>query len=292
VVYFIHSIFLGALYTHLNKKVEGILSFMEGLRPLFDDDDDSKLDDGVTHPGINKMLADLSIQHDELLPKRKRCKESLTPGLKIIPYKTDKNKIKQRPLMQTNVIPRHASSVIFNGASGSGKTMLLVNLLTRPQFYGALPGKKKGYFDVVFLFSPTAGGADDLSSYLDIPANRVCTDFDTDKLERILKTQKEYIDKNGLLKSPKILIIFEDIQSDAAFMRTRCFKKCFIQSRHLNISSWLLGQSFNLTPRFARLQANNLFLFPCSLSEQKVLLCEHDKKGICRTDRTRHRRSV
>lgn len=202
-------------------------------------------------------------------------KEAKTAGWGIVGYKTNKHKIKQRKSMEDNIIPRHASSCIFNGKSGSGKTMLMINLLTRPEFFG-VDGNKGHYFDKIYLFSPTANNGDDLVRFLKHPRINldINTDFDIEKLDGIIRDQASEIEKKGLLKSPKILIIFEDIQSDERFMRSKSFLKCFIQCRHLNISTFLLGQSWTRTPRACRLQANNIFFFPGSLSEQKILIDE------------------
>jgi hypothetical protein len=207
-------------------------------------------------------------------PKECKKKENI---LKIIPFPTNKKDIEQRPFMKEDIIPRHSSSVIFNGRSGSGKSNLLINLLSRPEFYGRTKPKdeKSQYFDLIFLFSPTADGGDDLVRFLKIPEKRIFTHPDTKVLDNILKTQKDFIAEKGLEKSPKILIIFEDIQSNnGRIMNSPSFLKCFIQARHLNVSTWLLGQSFTRTPRACRLQANNIFMFPSSGSEIKILVEE------------------
>lgn len=207
-------------------------------------------------------------------PKECKKKENI---LKIIPFPTNKKDIEQRPFMKEDIVPRHSSSVIFNGRSGSGKSNLLINLLSRPEFYGRTKPKdeKSQYFDIIFLFSPTADGGDDLVRFLKIPEKRIFTHPDTKVLDNILKTQKDFIAEKGLDKSPKILIIFEDIQSNnGRIMNSPSFLKCFIQARHLNVSTWLLGQSWTRTPRACRLQANNIFFFPSSGSEVELLVKE------------------
>lgn len=199
-----------------------------------------------------------------------------TNPLDIIAYPTNKHNILQRPLMEADIIPRHPSAVIFNGKSGSGKSNLLVNLISRPEMFGKTDksDKKSKYFDIVFLFSPTANGGDDLVRFLDIPKKRIFTDFDKKKLDKILDLQDSVVKDKGLDKSPKMLVIFEDIQSDAKFMNTKSFLRCFIQGRHMNISTFLCGQSWTLTPRKCRLQANNIFFFPGANSEVDILLQE------------------
>lgn len=192
--------------------------------------------------------------------------------LKIRKLKTAKHKIKQRPLMERDVIPRHPSSVIFNGSSNSGKTTLLLNLLTRKEFL-------KDYFDEIHLFAPT-GGSDDLFDMLKLDEDHVHTDMKADDLEDIMDEQNEIVKEKGIEKAPKLLIIFEDVQGDAAFMRSKPFKRAFLANRHFGMSTWLCGQSFKLTPRNARLQANNIFYFKGSGSELECFAEEYTPPGM------------
>ena len=186
-------------------------------------------------------------------------------NLKIEPLETAKTKIPQRPLMKADIIPRHPSSCLFNGSSGSGKSTLLLNLLTRKNMLG-------GYFNDIYLFSPT-GGSDDLFKHLKIKKSNIITDIEPARLQSILDKQERTIEEKGIEKARRVLIIFEDIQGNAQFMRSKPFLRSFIANRHFGISTWLCGQSFTKTPRACRLQANNIFYFPGSGSE-KQLICD------------------
>jgi hypothetical protein len=53
----------------------------------------------------------------------------------------------------------------FSGRAGSGKTNLMLSLLTRPEFYAAGAGKRH-YFDRIVLMGPTVD-SDDLYKSLD-----------------------------------------------------------------------------------------------------------------------------
>jgi len=197
--------------------------------------------------------------------------------LDIVPMKTVKSKIRQNRLMKNDVIPRHPSSVIFNGSSGSGKSTLLTNLLTKPQFYGKYFKRKD-----IYLISPT-GASDDMFEHLNLPEENISTDLrNTNFLEEILEKQKRDIEDKGTDKARRVLIIFEDIQSNARYMNKPAFKKCFLMNRHYGCSVWLCGQSFKLTPRACRLQANNLFVFQPSNSERQIILEEFAPPGMTR----------
>ena len=67
---------------------------------------------------------------------------------KIEPVKTSKDAIKHPKLSEESVIPKLCSSTILVGKSGSGKSVLLHNLMTRKEFFA-------GCFDKTFLISPT-----------------------------------------------------------------------------------------------------------------------------------------
>jgi len=199
--------------------------------------------------------------------------------LKILKFDTNKSKIKLRPLQEQNIIPAHPFRLLLVGRSGSGKSMNLVNLMTRPHMYGRTNpnNKKTGYFDIVFLFSPTADGGDDLVEHLDLDESKVITDEKMfyPVLEHILKTQKGLIDKNGLLKAPAICVILDDCQSAEKFLRSDLFIKIFIAGRHYNISVIACGQSWTKFSRVCRLQASNIMLYPSSGSEIELIVDEY-----------------
>lgn len=224
------------------------------------------------------------ILNGAILPRRETIAEEpvdaksddLDFSLDIKPLETAKNKIKQRPLMESNIIPRHPSSVIFNGSSGSGKSVLLLNMLTRPEFFG-------GYFDEIHLFSPT-GGSDDLFEVLDLDEEHIHITMKPSELADILEEQRSSVEADGVDKADKILLIFEDVQGNNKFMKSKPFLKSFIANRHYNVSTWLCGQSWTRTPKACRLQANNIFYFAGSGSENELMAQEFCPPGMKKRD--------
>ena len=195
--------------------------------------------------------------------------------LDIVKFESNKHKIKERQAMIDNIIPRLGSSTIINGKSGSGKTNLLLNLCLKKEFYGKLkPNDKHGYFELVFLFSPTAE-ADDLAEHLGLERKRIVTSDFENKLEHIFTAQERIIKSKGLDKSPKILLIYDDMQADQKFLKSKIFMRSFIANRHSNITTIFLSQSFTKTPRVCRLQASNIMIFPASESEIALLVDEY-----------------
>jgi len=194
--------------------------------------------------------------------------------LEIIKFPTNKHGIKERQVMVDNIIPRLGTSTIINGKSGSGKTNLLLNLCLKKEFWGKeRPTDKTGYFDLTFFFSPTAE-SDDMPEYLGIDKKRIVVDDFENKLEHVFSVQDKIIKSKGIEKSPKILLIYDDMQANAKFMRSKIFLRSFIANRHSNITTIFLSQSFTRTPRACRLQASNIMIFPASESEINLLVDE------------------
>jgi len=198
--------------------------------------------------------------------KKKKIEKFIEPDnpLEIKPFATSKSKIKNNPYQDALIIPRHPFSCILNGRSGSGKSQLLVNLMARPQFF-------KGYFDIIFLVSPTAGAMDDLCQHLDLPPKRIINILDPETITKIMGIQEELINKNGIDKAPKMLIIYDDCQSNARFLRSKPVIQSFIAGRHYNVSVFLCSQSWTRTERVCRLQCSNVFFFPGTESEVELL---------------------
>lgn len=194
--------------------------------------------------------------------------------LKVTPLETNKSKIKINTCMECNIIPKHPSSVLFCGKSGAGKTQLLLNLLTKKEFYA-------GYFDMIFLFSQTAGsGADDLYQE-HLPELEEDHMFEPDEdglaqLDHILETQKKIIKDKGIDKSPKILVLFDDIAHARKFLASKQYLQLHIMNRHYNISTFSLTQSYTKIPRAARSQVSAIvFYHGCTGTEIERLSEEH-----------------
>lgn len=198
--------------------------------------------------------------------------------LHIAPIETSKDKIEQPELAadERMYIPPIGSSVVISGKSGSGKSTLLANLLKDERFYGKSKAKPKGFFDKVFLFSPTANG-DDVQKSLDIPADHVFTDLDEapELLEVILDTQQDKLDRaEGADQVEQFCVIFDDVIGDVQFMNTREFTRCFYQVRHVNCTTFICTQHFTRVPKVCRLQANFIFFFQGSASEVEIVVDE------------------
>lgn len=188
--------------------------------------------------------------------------------IEIKPINTSKDDIQQPELAKDKnmYIPPLGSSVIISGKSGSGKSTLLANYLTKSEFYD-------GWFDHIFLFSPTANG-DDIQRSLNIPKGHVFTDLEEvpEILEVILNSQQEKLDEaESAADVPQYCLIFDDVIGDVKFMNDVQFTRCFYQVRHVNCTTFICTQHFKRVPRVCRLQANFIHFFEGSVTEVETV---------------------
>lgn len=208
--------------------------------------------------------------------------------MKIVKIESSKHKIKQRALMNADVIPKHPCISVFSGSQGGGKSTLVNNLLTKPHFYGLSMEDTRndddtrqrknmtprGYFDAIFLL---IGSDDDMYDKLiddgTIDKDHVVHMPKSSDIQKIIDKQKSLIESEDgdITKVPKILCIFDDVVNDGKLIRSKAFLELFVKGRHLNSSTWFLSQYLNLIPKPCRLQANYLFVFKCNKAELQIL---------------------
>jgi len=223
-----------------------------------------------------------------ILSKKKKNEDKLPyistdfSDLKIKPVKTNKDSVVQRELMKRHVIPRFPSAVILCGGIGSGKTTFLHNLLSRPEFYGisyegiAPGGKPKKYFEEIFLFT---GSDDDMYDQLIhdkiLKESHVKFAPNPGDIQRVIDIQMKTIKRDGLEKSPKVLIILEDLVDDLKLMRSKAMRSLFIRPRQMNMMVVMMSQYLRFIPPGLRGQAMNLFIFGGDRRSTEIICDEH-----------------
>lgn len=196
--------------------------------------------------------------------------------LQINKIETSKDLIKQPRLAEDErkVIPHIGASIVINGKSGSGKSTLLTNLITGPQFFGKSLERPDGWFDEIFLFSPTADG-DDVQKALGIKKEHVYTDLDEapELINVILSTQKEKLAGGGKAhKVKQFCIIFDDVIGETQFMNTKEFLQTFYMVRHRNCTTFICSQHYKRIPKVCRQQASFVFFFAGSQAEVETVV--------------------
>lgn len=187
-------------------------------------------------------------------------------SLKIEPVEVPDNDIKSPPMMD-KVHLTHPFSLAAFGGSGSGKTVFIVNLLTKKEMYGK-------YFDEIYLYAPT-GKCDESFEYIDIPKERVVYKDFIPKLKLLLEKAQREVEQVGLSKVKKRCIVFEDLTSLRKLMNSSEFMQCFVMARHYGISVIASCHKFKALERCSRLNAKHFVIFPAPVTEIKALLEEH-----------------
>ena len=193
-------------------------------------------------------------------------------GLKIIPLESTKNMTYQRPNMENGIIPKHPSINMVIGSIGSGKTVMLCNMLLNKDMYGK---DKTGrpYWDEIFVF--TNSSDDILQKLIDdkvIPKEHVKHHPEEKHLKSVIKKQKEMVkNSNGdWSKVPRLFIILDDI-IDCDIVKSNTFKSLCSRPRQINCSVFVLSQYYFSLPKICRQNATNIFCFSGNVQDKEAL---------------------
>ena len=170
--------------------------------------------------------------------------------------------------------------MMISGRSGSGKTNVLINILTNKDLL-------KDYFHYTVVFSPTAGKYDDSYNALKLPSDSFKNDFTADDLNTLIENRKALIDKKGIewvVKNSRVLLIMDDVIANRDFLNSPEALKMFALLRHYQCSIIVLMQSYNKLPRALRINANATIVFPSTQSEVEVLLDEITPAGLTKKE--------
>lgn len=145
-----------------------------------------------------------------------------------------------------NPIPLKPCNYGIYGRKGSGKTNLLLNLISRKES----PWYK--YFNLVFLISPTADRDDKMKDLVeDIGEEQYYKILNNETLQSIIDTIDAHTEqfkakKMNKGKKPAYLIIYDDVIHDLVKKKdTRLICMLATQNRHRHITNVYLLQKYN-----------------------------------------------
>lgn len=182
------------------------------------------------------------------------------------------------------IMPAHQFRLGIFGPSGSGKSNLLIDLLTKKL-------KLFNYFHKIYIFSPTFQTDDTWAKFIKKHERKENTpkyliteyfnypELDTGIIEEIFNQQHEHVQQIGIDKSDRILFVFDDVLSEKN-LNSSIMKKLFYQSRHANLSLIIASQTYSQIPKPIRLQLSNLIIFLPSKSMLKNI-AEDNENIFC-----------
>ena len=184
--------------------------------------------------------------------------------------RTKESHVVQPAGAKDGILPTHPFRMYVVGASGSGKTNFVLNLLSRDDMY-------KEYFHSILVVSPTARHLDATYDALRIP-ERNFFGCDSAVLETIRDIQEERSVSGR--ETPRVLLLLDDIVSYKDFCTSDILLQFAVMSRHWNVSMIILSQAYHRIPKAVRLQMSSVVYFKGSNKELEVLAQDFGAPGL------------
>jgi len=149
---------------------------------------------------------------------------------------------------------------LFIGAKGSGKTTLMINLLKNKEAF-------KGYFDNIFIVSPTAGKDKKLDNLIDElnEDGKYYKECNDESIQEIIDRLREYndnFDYEEEKRQPYNLVILDDCAHALAKSNQKSpMNELITTCRHLRTSVWIMSQQFHKINPLIRANADIISLF-------------------------------
>jgi A32 protein len=162
-------------------------------------------------------------------------------------------------------LPGFPSTILAIGGPGSGKTNVLMNFLTKKEFW-------LHFFDKIYLLGPTVK-SDKLFKKIIVPDDQIVHEANEfiPKLGEWTKAQIERVQSDSK-SAPKCLFVFEDITSYYHTAQAAPeFAKCFNAIRHHKASAYANVHKLKAFNRTARMSCMHIMVWPVTVTEQKQL---------------------
>ena len=147
------------------------------------------------------------------------------------------------------------------GRSGSGKTNVMLHMLTEKNLLGQVFKPKN-----IFLF---CGVKPDKSvvKALKIPKKNIIEDFDDEIALEMFKKLEDDVEYKGWSKSPHTLWLFDDVLSKKRFLRGKALAQIATAGRHAKLSYIAISQYYKSLPPILRTNASYIIYFSANESE-------------------------
>lgn len=241
--------------------------------------DDHMLEDNP--PGPDGPLASTVMNYElRAEQENKKQKKKLDH-----PYQLERMEIKDPEYMsevpnhlQNKSLPGFPTVILAVGKPGSGKTNVLVNLLTRPELW-------KGFYDKIYLLGPTIE-SDKLYQHLDIPQDQKVSD-PAEFIEKLREWTDHQIEevKRDPKKAAKALFVFEDITSYYHTIQNNpIFIKCFNTIRHHKATAYVNIHKVKSLNRTPRMSCQHILVFPINKTEIDMVYQDWGPQNLSKQD--------
>ena len=156
------------------------------------------------------------------------------------------------PLMKTSHM------YVISGASGSGKSNLIVNLLKSNKTTKDKKHKKsyRNMFDTVILVSPSA------HTIKDSPLENISDDQKFNSISEDMFDLVDSVTEDGVEEGNHTLLILDDVSSQLRLKENEKHLNQLVKNRrHINLSIWIIGHRVTDLSPALRSNANLIFLF-------------------------------
>ena len=181
----------------------------------------------------------------------------------VKPYKTKEYECKQS---KYDVAPRIPFSMVITGQSGSGKTILLSNLIL--DIYRNCFSRVYIWSSSVFLDPVWEPVKKYVENDLGVNPEKEKIYFDTfnvAEMQQVLDLQNkinQYQKKNGATKLYSVLFLVDDFIDQASFAkRNNLLNALYIKARHVNVSIISSSQKYNGLSTTVRTNSRQLLFF-------------------------------
>ena len=186
------------------------------------------------------------------------------------------------PYIPTNPLEPINMFSFFVGASGSGKTSLVLQLLcSHPT--KKHPEKSRAYykyFDRIYLISASLQSLP--LDKLNLNEDRIFNKYSDDLMKQIIETEQEDDENNN------VLIILDDVIKSLKNNKEADFlTKCILNRRHIlnnpnkngsaGLSIWIMSQKFNALPLIFRINCSSVYLLRSVTQNTKEKNCIKDE---------------